>query len=168
MQVYVQKSTSTTLPCKSAGVSGGVFSQPVAPSNPGMRSGRSAARSYLGPLRQNPVGADEVARVAVGIVLEVILMLRFGFPEVTGRRDLRHDLPRPAPGGVDVGDRLLGDLPLLVVDIEDRGPVARADVVPLAVHRRRVVDPEEELEQRAIRRSLGIERDLDGLGMRAV
>src|SRR3954447_3173988 len=36
MQVYVQKSASTTFPSRSAGVSGGEFSQPVAPSKPGM------------------------------------------------------------------------------------------------------------------------------------
>src|SRR5215218_1960691 len=35
MHVYVQKSTSTTLPSTSAAVSGGEFSQPVAPPNPG-------------------------------------------------------------------------------------------------------------------------------------
>jgi hypothetical protein len=36
MQVYVQKSTSTTLPRRSAVVSGDEFVQPVAPSKPGM------------------------------------------------------------------------------------------------------------------------------------
>ena len=35
MQVYVQKSTRTTLPRSSAGVRGDEFSQPVAPSKPG-------------------------------------------------------------------------------------------------------------------------------------
>jgi hypothetical protein len=37
MQVYVQKSTSTTLPLTSSAVSGGELSQPVAPSKPGKR-----------------------------------------------------------------------------------------------------------------------------------
>jgi hypothetical protein len=35
MQVYVQKSTRTTLPRSCAGVRGDEFSQPVAPSKPG-------------------------------------------------------------------------------------------------------------------------------------
>src|SRR2546430_4036000 len=35
MQVYVQKSTRTTLPRRPAGVSGGELSHPVAPPNPG-------------------------------------------------------------------------------------------------------------------------------------
>jgi hypothetical protein len=35
IQVNVQKSASTTLPCRSAPASGGEFSQPVAPSKPG-------------------------------------------------------------------------------------------------------------------------------------
>src|SRR4029450_5643925 len=37
MQVYVQKSTRTTLPARPSGVSGDEFSQPVAPSKPGRR-----------------------------------------------------------------------------------------------------------------------------------
>jgi hypothetical protein len=37
MHVYVQKSTSTTLPPTSSAVSGGELSQPVATSNPGRR-----------------------------------------------------------------------------------------------------------------------------------
>jgi hypothetical protein len=36
MQVYVQKSTSTTFPRRSSAVSGGELSQPVAASKPGM------------------------------------------------------------------------------------------------------------------------------------
>src|SRR4029453_17375113 len=37
MHVYVQKSTSTTFPCRRSGVSGSELSQPVAPSKPGRR-----------------------------------------------------------------------------------------------------------------------------------
>src|SRR4051812_50038725 len=113
MQVYVQKSTSTTLPCKSAAVSGAVFSQPVAPSNPGTRSGRSAARSRLGPLRQNPVRADEVAGGGVGVVLEVGLMLRLGFPEIAGPRGPPHDPSPPAPRPGRRPRRFLGRPPPL-------------------------------------------------------
>ncbi len=37
MHVYVQNWTTTTLPCRAAGVSGSVFNQAVAPANAGMR-----------------------------------------------------------------------------------------------------------------------------------
>src|SRR5206468_10444271 len=145
MHVYVQKSTSTTFPRRSAGVSGAELSQPVAPSNAARRPSRGkgtaspewrvrnklmdvarlqqtswklvaegshapsrarptyrtsvrpsfgawmrrrlAARGGLGPQRQDPIRADEVARVAVGVALEVILVLGLGFPEVAGRRE---------------------------------------------------------------------------------
>jgi hypothetical protein len=63
------------------------------------------------------------------------------------RHDLGDDLAGPEPGGLDVGDRVLGHETLLVVDVEDRRAIARTDVVSLAIHRRRVVDLEEELEQ---------------------
>src|SRR5947208_3244318 len=70
--------------------------------------------------------------------------------DVAGRRHLGDDLPRPTAGGFDVGDGVRGDLPLLVVDVEDRGSIARADVVALPVHRGGIVDAEEELEHGAV------------------
>src|SRR5690606_41936143 len=45
--------------------------------------------------RQPPVRSDEMAGIAVRIALQVILVLRLGFPEVTHRLDLRHHLARP-------------------------------------------------------------------------
>src|SRR5205809_3839624 len=195
MHVYVQKSTSTTLPRSSAGVRGGELSQPVAPSNSASRpsNGKSpaspewrvrnklmpplrqcktlvrapvrrrllAACGGLGPLRQDPIRADEVAGVAVGVALEVVLVLGLGLPEVAGRGDLRDDLAGPAAGCFDVRDRLLGDLPLLVVGVEDRRPIARPDVVALTVQRGRIMDLEEELEHVAVGGPFGIEDDLD-------
>ena len=95
-------------------------------------------------------------------------MLRLGLPEGTGGRDLGDDLPRPQARRFDVGDRVLGDLPLLVVRVEDGRAVAGADVVALAVLRRRIVDLEEELEEVAEAHLVGIEDDLDGLGVGAV
>src|SRR5256885_1655150 len=83
---------------------------------------------------------------AARIPLEVVLVLGLRLPEGSGRRNLGHDLSRPAARGIDVRDRLLGDPALLVVEVEDRRAVARSDVVPLTVHGRRIVNPEEELE----------------------
>ena len=45
--------------------------------------------------RQPPVGPDEMAGVAAGISLKVILMLGFGLPEVACRNDFGHDLAGP-------------------------------------------------------------------------
>src|SRR5262249_23024499 len=64
--------------------------------------------------------------------------------------------------------RVLGDPLLLVAGVEDRRAVAAADVVALPVLRRRVVDLEEELEQVAERDELGVEDDLDRLGVTLV
>ena len=47
-------------------------------------------------------------------------MLGLGLPEGTGRLDLGDDLAGPQTGGFDVGDRVLGDLTLLVIDVVDR------------------------------------------------
>src|SRR4051812_16060086 len=85
----------------------------------------------LGPDRQRPVRPDEVAGVAVGDALQVVLVLGLGFPEGAGRGDFRHDLPGPKARGVDVGDGVERDALLLFVRIEDRRPVARAHVVAL-------------------------------------
>jgi hypothetical protein len=77
-------------------------------------------------------------------------------------------LPGHRPRGIDVGDRVLGDPLLLVGGVENRRAVAGADVVALAVLRRRVVHLEEELEQRAEVGLLRVVDDLDGLRVGAV
>jgi hypothetical protein len=63
---------------------------------------------------QLPAGAREVAGVAVRVALEVVLVLGLGLPERDGLADLGDDLAGPQAGGLDVGDRVLGDLALLV------------------------------------------------------
>ena len=97
-----------------------------------------------------------------------ILMLRLGFPEFPGRRDLRNGLAGPQAGGVDVRDRVLGHPFLRVVDVVDRRAVARAHVVALAVRGAGIVDLEEELQQLAVAHLRGIEDHLDAFGMGAV
>src|SRR5689334_6225076 len=77
-----------------------------------------------------------MTRVAAGISLQIILMLRFGLPEVAC--------------------------------VENRRPIARADVVALTIARRRVVNLEEELEDLAIADTRRIEDDLDSFGMSAM
>src|SRR5262245_48901796 len=65
---------------------------------------RRSRRLRRSPLRQLPVGPDEMAGVAVRDTLEVILMLRLRFPERPGGRHFGDDLAGPEPGGVHVID----------------------------------------------------------------
>ena len=102
-----------------------------------------------------------MTRVAVGVPQQIILVLGFSFPEVAGRGDLGHDFSRPQPGRVDIGDRVLGNATLLVTGVEDRRPVARPDIVPLAIARGRIVNLKEELEEFPIADPGRIENDLD-------
>jgi len=95
-------------------------------------------------------------------------MLRFGFPERTGRCHLGYHLARPEAGGLDIGDRVLRNSLLLFTRIEDRRPVAHPDVVALAIAGCRVVNLEENLEQLSIADPGRIEDDLDGFGVRPV
>src|ERR687892_416007 len=83
-----------------------------------------------------------MAGVAVRVSLEVALMLGLGFPERPCGGHLSHDRPGPAARGVDVGDRLLGDAALLLIEIEDCRAIARPDVVALTVQRGWIVDLE--------------------------
>jgi pimeloyl-ACP methyl ester carboxylesterase len=53
------------------------------------------------PAGQHPARAREVAGVAVRVALQVVLVLRLGLPERTGRGDLGDDLAGPQPGGPD-------------------------------------------------------------------
>src|SRR4051812_23113735 len=95
-------------------------------------------------------------------------MLGFGLPERPGPLDLCDDLAGPELGAVDVRDRLARDPLLLGVEVVDRRAIAGADVVALAIPRRRVVDLEEELEDVAVGDLLGVEDELDRLRVRAV
>src|SRR5262245_34038726 len=117
---------------------------------------------------QHPVRPHEVAGVAARVPQEVVLVLGLRFPEVVRGRDFGHDLAGPEAGGLDVGDRVLGDAALLVGRGEDRRTVARADVVALAVLRRRVMNLEEELEDLPEADLRGVVEDLDRLGVVAV
>src|SRR5918997_271039 len=112
---------------------------------------------------QLPARPREVAVVAVRVALEIVLVLGLGLPEGDGLADLGHHLAGPQARGVD-----LGDPALLVARVEDLGAVAGADVVALAVLGRRVVDLEEELEDLPVGDALGVEDDLDRLGVTGV
>src|SRR5215469_12822860 len=116
-------------------------------------------------VRQLPVRTDEVAGVTVGITLEIILMLRLGFPELASGRDLCHHLAGPQPRRLDVGDRVVGNPLLLIAGIKNRRTIARAPIIALTVERGGIVDLEEELQHGPEARLCGIEDDLDRLGM---
>ena len=60
------------------------------------RAQRPSIRSArLCPARKLPVRPNEMTGVAVGIVFQVILMLRLGLPEGTGAGYFGHHLARP-------------------------------------------------------------------------
>jgi hypothetical protein len=138
------------------------------PAQPVLTALALSPASALSPVRQPPARADEVAGVPVGVPLQVILVLRLGLPERPGRGHLGDHLARPQARRVDIGDRVLCDPLLRVACIEDRRPVAGADVVALPVPRGRVVDLEEELQQVTEGELVRVEDDLDGLGVAAV
>ena len=99
--------------------------------------------------------------VTVRILLQIILMLRFGLPEWPGWDNLGDNLARPKPGGVDIGNGVFRDPLLLVAGVEDGRPVARSPVVALAVQCRGIMDLEKELQQLSIADGLRIEDDLN-------
>src|SRR5262252_194478 len=59
-------------------------------------------------MRQLPARSREVACLAVGVLLQVVLILILGLPESAGGLDLGDDLAGPQAGRVDIGDRVLG------------------------------------------------------------
>lgn len=92
------------------------------------------------------------ALVSPGVVagLQVLLVVVFGIPPLAGRQNLRDDLALP-PLLVNELGHFLGDLLLLGVVVEDAGAVLRASVRTLAVQRRGVVHPVEELQEFLVR-----------------
>src|SRR5262249_36719605 len=91
-----------------------------------------------------------------------------GHPDGHRLDDLGHDLAGPQPRRLDIGDRVLGNLALLIARVEDLRAVAGADVVALAILGRRVTDLEEELQDVPVGDALRIEDDLDRLGVAGV
>src|SRR5215216_1655261 len=154
----IASSAGGGLPWRRAGDRGGPRGRPA----------RILREHWLGgalALWQLPARPREVAGVAVRVALEVVLVLGLGLPEGDRLAERRHHLAGPQTGGVDVGDRVLGDVALLVARVEDLRAVAGAEVVALAILGRRVVDLEEELEDVSVGDALGVENDLDGLGV---
>src|ERR1700722_20709561 len=95
-------------------------------------------------------------------------MLGLGLPEGPGWCHFCDYLARPQAGGLDVGDGVLGRLPLRVAEVEDGRSVTGSEVVTLPVQRRGVVDLEEELQQVPVRDPVRVEGDLDRLGVAVV
>jgi hypothetical protein len=128
-----------------------------------VKSDRLPSAANFLPLRKLPVRSRETTGVAVGIALEIILVLRLGFPEIADRCHLGHDFARPEAGGVHVDYGVFRDTLLLIICVEDRRAISRADIVALAIARRRIMDLKEEFQQIAIADRVWIEHDLDRL-----
>src|SRR5258708_2040636 len=106
--------------------------------------------------------------IAVGITLEVVLVIGLGFPEVAGWRNLGHHLARPQPRSIDIGDHVLGDPLLFIARVKDCRSITLADVVALSISRAGIMDLKEEFENSAIAHFGGIKDDLDRFGMTSV
>src|SRR5688572_17416543 len=109
-----------------------------------------------------------MARVTVRIALEIILVLGFRRPEVTGGRELRHHAARPQARGVDILDGLQRLVTLRLRYVEDLRAIRRADIVALAIQRSGIVNLEEELQQVAVGDTRRVELDLDRLSVRSM
>ncbi len=104
-----------------------------------------------------------MAGVAVGDLLQVVLVIFLGFPVLVGLGDLSDDGRAPFSPLIKTRDERLGRLFLGGSVVEDRGAVGRAFVVALAVLRRRVVHaevPAQELLEGKLLRVVDDARDL--------
>ena len=95
-----------------------------------------------GALGQDPIGADEMARVAMRDTFQIILMLWLGFPEIAYGFQLGLHLARPQTRSLDIQDRILCQPFLVVRRVVDARAIGGATVVALPVQRGRVVDLE--------------------------
>src|SRR5690606_16371639 len=77
-------------------------------------------------LGKNPIGPGEVTGVTVWIALQIVLMFRFGFPEITNRCQLGNDHTRPQTRSIHISNCLLRHFSLFVARIENRRSVAHA------------------------------------------
>lgn len=93
--------------------------------------GRGLLITSVLAFRKHPVGSEEVTGIAVRSLLQIILMLRFGFPKRADWFNLGDYFALPKPGGIHIGDGVLGDVLLLFIDIIDARPVGQPTIVAL-------------------------------------
>jgi hypothetical protein len=123
-------------------------------------------RILLSPLLQILEWSQEVARalIAVGVPLQVELVVLLGGPPLTGGRNLGDDLALPPLGVCLFGD-VAGDALLLLVVEVDGGAVLWAGVRALAVEGCGVVHAVEELDELAVGDLGWVKDDLCGLSV---
>src|SRR5215467_5394014 len=97
-----------------------------------------------------PRRSNEMACVTVWATFKIVLVLRFGLPEIACRGNLCNDLTWPDSCRLDVCDSLLGDHSLFVVNEEDCRPITRSNVISLAIVRSGIVDLKKKFENVAI------------------
>ncbi len=118
--------------------------------------------------RKLPVRPNEMASVTIRIVLQIVLMLRLGFPKSTRGRDFSHHFTGPNPRRVDIGDGVTCNSFLFVACVENGGTITGSPVVALAIQCGRVMNLKEEFQQRPVTELVRIEDDFNCLGMSAV
>jgi hypothetical protein len=97
-----------------------------------------------------------VTRRAVGIFLQVVLVVLLCFPERSRLGYLGHYLSGPQTGCVDVSDGVESGLPLFFTGGEDGRTDAAPNLVALPVHCHWIVDLEEELQEIPERKGVGV------------
>src|SRR3984957_10710516 len=118
--------------------------------------------------RKFPFRPNEVAGVAVGKLLQVILMLGLSFPERPRGRYFGDRFAGPQAGGVHVGNGVERGALLLFVRVVNRGTIAQPAVIALPVHGGGVVNLKKEFQNLAIADLRWVENNLDRFGVRAV
>lgn len=105
--------------------------------------------------------------IATGIVLEIVLMVRFAHEEFQafGRLNLRGDLPFDLATGLHFVANLFGNLLLFARMREDDRAVLRASIVSLPIQRRWIVHAKEEANEIRVRYLVRIEGHLQNFGM---
>ncbi len=102
---------------------------------------------------------------SVGVFIKVFLMVLLGFPKRLSGHNLGDDRSSEGLAGSQLGDDFSGDCGLGVGVGKDGRAVLCADIWPLAIQSRGVVNLEEILRQLAVRDDAGVEFQMYDLGM---
>src|SRR5215467_9390911 len=128
----------------------------------------SPSSACVRSVRQPPVRSDKVTIVAFWLTLEVILVLRLGFPKRTSRCHFGHHPIRPAARGIDIHDGVFCNPLLFVTHVKDSRTIARSDVVALTIQRGRVMNLKEEFQKLPVTELTRIKDNLDCFGVGSV
>jgi len=109
-----------------------------------------------------------VAGIAIGMFLQVVLVLCLSVPEIAGGYDFGYDFAGPFARDVQFCDKFFRGILLGFIQVKNCGTIGSAHIIALSVSGCGIVDLEKIFQQFPVRKYSRIENNFNTLCMRAM